>query len=143
MAAPSCGRCDSIQCAVVAEKLDLFEAERSRRIAAAAIYNERLSGVVGLQEALEGQENGYGLYTIRVPNRADVRAKLSEAGIPSGIYYDMAIHQMPAFAHLAEPGSLPVCEAAAEDALSLPMHPYLSATQVHKVCDVLIAAVQR
>ncbi|MEL7033233.1 MAG: DegT/DnrJ/EryC1/StrS family aminotransferase [Pseudomonadota bacterium] len=136
------GRCDSIQCAVVAEKLGLFEAERARRIAAAAIYNERLTGVVGLQEALEGQENGYGLYTIRVPNRAAVRAKLSDAGIPSGIYYDMAIHQMPAFAHLAELGSLPVCEAAAEDSLSLPMHPYLSETQVHKVCDVLIGALQ-
>ncbi len=136
------GRCDSIQCAVVSEKLDLFDTERARRIAAAAIYNERLAGVVGLQEALDGQENGYGLYTIRVPNRADVRAKLSDASIPSGIYYDMAIHQMPAFAHLAEQGSLPVCEAAAEDSLSLPMHPYLSEGQVNRVCDVLIEAVQ-
>jgi len=54
----------------------------------------------------------------------------------------MAIHQMPAFSHLAETGSLPVCEAAAEDSLSLPMHPYMSADQVHKVCDVLTAAVQ-
>jgi len=136
------GRCDSIQCAVVSEKLDLFTAERARRIAAATIYDERLAGVVGLQEALEGQEDGYGLYTIRVPNRTEVRAKLAESGIPSGIYYDMAIHQMPAFAHLAELGSLPVCEAAAEDSLSLPMHPYLSAHQVHKVCDVLIDAVR-
>jgi len=136
------GRCDSIQCAVVSEKLDLFEAERARRIAAAAIYTQRLDGVVGLQQALDGQENGYGLYTVRVPNRTDVRAKLSDAGIPSGIYYDMAIHQMPAFSHLAETGSLPVCEAAAEDSLSLPMHPYMSADQVHKVSDVLIAAVQ-
>ena len=126
---------------MVAEKLGLFEGERARRIAAAAIYNQRLEGVVGLQEALDGQENGYGLYTIRVPNRTEVRAKLSEAGIPSGIYYDMAIHQMPAFAHLAELGSLPVCEAAAEDSLSLPMHPYLSEAQVHKVCDALIAAL--
>jgi len=136
------GRCDSIQCAVVSEKLDLFAAERARRIAAASIYNQRLEGVVGLQRALEGQENGYGLYTVRVPNRTDVRAKLSDQGIPSGIYYDMAIHQMPAFSHLAETGSLPVCEAAAEDSLSLPMHPYMSADQVHKVCDVLTAAVQ-
>lgn len=137
------GRCDSIQCAVVSEKLDLFEAERARRIAAASIYNQRLEGIVDRQQALDGQENGYGLYTVRVPNRTDVRAKLADASIPSGIYYDMAIHQMPAFAHFAELGSLPVCEAAAEDALSLPMHPYLSADQVNKVCDVLIAAVQR
>lgn len=137
------GRCDSIQCAVVAEKLGLFEEERVRRIAAAEIYNQRLGNVVGLQEALDGQENGYGLYTVRVPNRDAVRAKLSEQGVPSGIYYDMAIHQMPAFAHLAEAGSLPECEKAAEESLSLPMHPYLSEAQVHKVCDVLTAAVTR
>lgn len=135
------GRCDSIQCAVVSEKLDLFEAERARRIAAAKIYNQRLGNVVGLQETLDGQENGYGLYTIRVSNRDAVRAALSENGVPSGIYYDMAIHQMPAFAHLADTGSLPECEMAAEESLSLPMHPYLSEGQVHKVCDVLIAAV--
>ncbi|MEM9377896.1 MAG: DegT/DnrJ/EryC1/StrS family aminotransferase [Pseudomonadota bacterium] len=136
------GRCDSIQCAVVLEKLSLFEAERARRIAAAKIYNERFEGVVARQVALAGQENGYGLYTVRVPNRDKVRAKLSDAGVPSGIYYDTAIHQMPAFAHLAEAGTLPVCEAAAQDALSLPMHPYLSEAQVHKVCDVLISALK-
>lgn len=135
------GRCDSIQCAVVSEKLGLFEAERARRIAAAEIYNQRLGNVVQLQEALDGQENGYGLYTVRVPNRDDVRAALSDQGVPSGIYYDMAIHQMPAFAHLADAGTLPECEKAAEESLSLPMHPYLSEAQVHKVCDVLTAAV--
>ncbi len=135
------GRCDSIQCAVVAEKLKMFEGERAKRIAAAAIYNERLEGKVARQTALDGQENGYGLYTVRVPNRDAVRAALGEAGIPSGIYYDMAIHQMPAFAHCAVAGSLPHCEQAALESLSLPMHPYLAEWQVHKVCDVLLGAV--
>lgn len=134
------GRSDSIQCAVVCEKLTLFEDERAQRIAAASIYDQRLEGVIEHQRALEGQENGYGLYTVRVRNRDAVRAKLSEAGIPSGIYYDMAIHQMPAFRHCAEEGSLPNCEQAALESLSLPMHPYLSEAQVHKVCDALITA---
>ncbi len=134
------GRSDSIQCAVVTEKLGIFAEERTRRIAAAAVYDARLDGLVEHQIALEGQENGYGLYTVRVRNRGAVRAKLGEAKIPSGIYYDMAIHQMPAFAHCAEQGSLPHCEKAAEESLSLPMHPYLSEAQIHRVCDVLIAA---
>lgn len=134
------GRSDSIQCAVVCEKLTLFKAERERRIVAASIYDQRLNGVIDHQRGLDAQENGYGLYTVRVRNRDAVRAKLSEAGIPSGIYYDMAIHQMPAFRHCAEEGSLPNCEQAALESLSLPMHPYLSSAQVHKVCDVLIAA---
>ncbi|MEM8616375.1 MAG: DegT/DnrJ/EryC1/StrS family aminotransferase [Pseudomonadota bacterium] len=135
------GRCDSIQCAVVAEKLSLFEDERRRRIAAAAIYDERLDGKVEHQIALEGQENGYGLYTVRIPNRDAVRAMLAEHKIPNNIYYDMAIHQMPAFAHCAPEGSLPHCEKAASESLSLPMHPYLSENQVHKVCDVLLDAM--
>jgi dTDP-4-amino-4,6-dideoxygalactose transaminase len=134
------GRCDSIQCAVIAEKLKLFEGERERRITAAAIYDARLNGIIQHQVALDGQENGYGLYTVRVKNRDAVRAKLGEHKIPNNIYYDMAIHQMPAFAHCAEYGSLPHSEAAANESLSLPMHPYLSEAQVHKVCDVLIAA---
>ncbi len=136
------GRSDSIQCAVVSEKLDLFADELLRRQAAAAIYDARLDGKVKRQMALEGQENGYGLYTIRVANRDRVRQHLSEAGIPSGIYYDMAIHQMPAFSHYAGHGALTACEAAAEESLSLPMHPYLSELQVHKVCDELEKALQ-
>ncbi len=135
------GRSDSIQCAVVSEKLALFEDERTRRIAAAELYDQRLDGKIQHQMALEGQENGYGLYTVRVPNRTEVREKLGAAGIPSGIYYDMAIHQMPAFAHCAETGTLPNCEQAAEESLSLPMHPYLAEWQVNKVCDVLLEAV--
>jgi len=135
------GRCDSIQCAVVSEKLDLFETERLRRVKAAALYDQRLAGKVPLQSALEGQENGYGLYTVRVKDRARIRTALSEANIPSGIYYDMAIHQMPAFAHCAEYGALPEAERAAEESLSLPMHPYLSAGQIHRVCDVLLSSL--
>ncbi len=131
------GRCDSIQCAVVTEKLTLFKAERLRRVAAAEIYDERLGGLVEQQTALDGQENGYGLYTIRVQHRDRVRAALSEAGVPTGVYYDMAIHEMPAFAHCAVFGPLPACEAAARESLSLPMHPYLSEAQIHRVCDAL------
>lgn len=135
------GRCDSIQCAVVSEKLDLFEAERERRLAAAALYDAALGDKVERQQALAGQENGFGLYTIRLPHRDAVRARLQDAGIPSGIYYDMAIHQMPAFAHCAIYGDLPECEKAAAESLSLPMHPYLSAWQIEKVCKTLLSAL--
>lgn len=135
------GRCDSIQCAVVSEKLELFDAERARRLAAAALYEAAFDGKVVRQTALSGQENGYGLYTIRVPNRDAVRATLSEAGIPSGIYYDMAIHQMPAFTHCAVYGALPECETAASESLSLPMHPYLSAGQIERVCEAVLGAI--
>ena len=135
------GRCDSIQCAVIAEKLGIFLDERERRIETARIYDDRLSGKVKMQVGLPGDESGHGLYTVRVSNRAKIRAKLSEQGIPTGIYYDMAIHQMPAFAHYTPEGGLPECEKAADEALSLPMHPYLSEAQIHRICDALITAL--
>ena len=133
------GRCDSIQCAVVAEKLGIFMDERARRVETARIYDSRLNGAVKRQIGLPGDESGYGLYTVRVPNRSEVRAKLSDLGIPTGIYYDMAIHQMPAYTHYTPDGGLPECEKAANESLSLPMHPYLSEAQIHRICDALLA----
>ena len=137
------GRCDSIQCAVVAEKLGIFEGERQRRIKAAGIYDQRLAGKVEGQRANQGDEHGHGLYTVRVPDRDGVRAKLSDQGVPTAIYYDTPIHQMPAFEQFAPARGLPECEKASAEVLSLPMHPYLSEEQVHRVCDVLLGALQR
>lgn len=132
------GRCDSIQCAVVSEKLEIFGAERSRRVAIAKIYDERLQGVVPLQEAQAGAENGYGLYTVRVENRDAVRAALQAEGIPTAVYYDTPLHKMQAFETYAPANGLAECERAAAQSLSIPMHPYLSDAQAHRVCDVLI-----
>lgn len=137
------GRCDSIQCAVVSEKLGIFEDERQRRIQAASIYNERLTGKVDGQIVGANEESAYGLYTVRVPDRDAVRASLQEKGVPTAIYYDTPIHQMPAFEQFAPPGGLPECERASREVLSLPMHPYLSEDQIHRVCDALLATLQR
>ena len=136
------GRCDSIQCAVVAEKLTIFEDERARRYEAARLYDERLSGKVEGQVASQRDEHGEGLSTVRVPNRDVVRAKLQEAGVPTAIYYDTPIHQMPAFEQFAPARGLPECERASGQVLSLPMHPYLSADQVERVCNALLGALQ-
>ena len=136
------GRCDSIQCAVVCEKLEIFDAERERRVAIAKIYRERLNGVAPLQAEPEGYESGYGLFTVRVKDRDAVRAKLQDKGVPSGIYYDQALHQMEAFKVYAPADGLPHCEQAARDSLSIPMHPYLSDAQAHRICDELIKIVR-
>ncbi|MGB3625748.1 MAG: DegT/DnrJ/EryC1/StrS family aminotransferase, partial [Henriciella sp.] len=61
----------------------------------------------------------------------------------TAIYYDTPIHQMPAFEQFAPARGLPECEKASREVLSLPMHPYLSEGQVHKVCNTLLGALQR
>ena len=134
------GRCDSLQCAVVLEKLTLFDDERVKRHAIGAHYRSRLDGFFEQQDVGEADEHIYGLYTIRVKERAAFQAKLREAGVPTSIYYDKALHQMDAFSAYAPSKGLPHAELAAEEVVSLPMHPYLSEDQVNFVCDQAIAA---
>ena len=74
--------------------------------------------------------------------RDAVRARLSEAGVPTAIYYKLPLHKMSAFAPYPPYAPLPACERAAERVLSLPMHPYLTESQAHRVCDALTAAVR-
>ena len=136
------GRCDSIQCAVVCEKLDLFDGEQARRRTIDRLYRERLGDQVSCQTPPNGTVSACGLFTVRIENRDKVRGRLSEAGVPSSIYYDTPLHRMPAFEHFAPPGGLPACEQASDVVLSLPMHPYLSEAQVHRICDTLIQAVR-
>lgn len=135
------GRLDSLQCAVVLEKMTLFEAELERRRAIAAIYEAGLRGVVGVHGPRAGITSGYGLFTVTTPDRDGVRARLGEAGVPSAIYYKMPLHQMGAFHAYAPAGGLPVCERLADEVLSLPIHGYMTNAQAEYVVEQVKAAV--
>ncbi len=138
------GRLDSLQCAVVLEKLKIFEDELAVRRRIAAIYEERLAGLnsVELHQPRDGMESGYGLFTVAVENRDKVMAQLKERGVPTTVYYRMPLHKMAAFAAKAPSHGLPVCERLAARVMSIPMHPYMSEAQAHYVCDQIAEAVQ-
>lgn len=136
------GRLDSIQCAVVCEKLELFDDELQRRNAIAAIYQSRLGDVVDLPAPPADTTSGHGLFTIALDDRDRVKAALAEAGAPTAIYYVTPLHHMPAFESLGPANGLPVAERLAQRVLSLPMHGYLSDAQAHFICDRLIEAVR-
>jgi len=136
------GRLDSLQCAVVLEKLAIFPDELERRRATADIYNTRILTHVDPQRFGKGAESGWGLYTVAVDNRDAVQAALKADGVPTAIYYPQPLHRMRAFEAYAPEGGLPEAERLAGRVLSLPMHPYLSDEQAHHVCDRLIAAIQ-
>jgi UDP-2-acetamido-2-deoxy-ribo-hexuluronate aminotransferase len=133
------GRLDSLQCAVVVEKLAIFGDELERRRRIAAIYDERLAPVSEPRRFGAGCESGWGLYTIAVDDRDALQAGLQADGVPTAIYYGQPLHQMRAFAHLAPEGGLPEAERLSGRVLSLPMHPYLSDDQAHYVCDRILA----
>jgi dTDP-4-amino-4,6-dideoxygalactose transaminase len=135
------GRLDSLQCAVVLEKLKIFDDELARRRRVAAVYDERLKGHVDPQAFGPGCESGYGLYTVAIDRRDEVQARLKDDGVPTAVYYPQPLHRMKAFAAFAPEGGLPACERLADRVLSLPMHPYLSDDQALYVAERLLAAL--
>jgi len=134
-------RLDTMQAAVLIEKLKIFQDEIEARNAVAARYNAALADVVTVPVVLPGNVSVWAQYTIRLPrgDRDGFAARLKAAGVPTAIYYPRSLHQQTAYRHYPVAGNgLPVSEALSADVISLPMHPYLDeATQ-----DRVIAAVR-
>ena len=90
-----------------------------------------------------GCEHVYHQYTVRVPHRDAVQQRLADAGVPSTVYYPQPMHLQKMYAHLGgRPGSLPVAERTADEVLSLPVYPELTAAQIQRVAEALGAAVK-
>jgi dTDP-4-amino-4,6-dideoxygalactose transaminase len=134
-------RLDSLQAIVLSAKLARSEDWIRARAALAAGYEQALRDTpVRLVAADPGARHAHHLLVVRVAAREVVRARLAEAGIETGIHYPVPCHRQPALRRFArEP--LPVCEAAAQEILSLPMHPHLPPEDVRRVCRALLDAV--
>ncbi|MBC6981738.1 DegT/DnrJ/EryC1/StrS aminotransferase family protein [Caulobacter sp. 17J80-11] len=137
------GRLDSIQCAIVTEKLKLFPGELARRHEIAAVYNEKLAGAFDAQDFGPDRDSGWGYYTVAIDDRDGVQAKLKDDGVPTAIYYPQPLHTMKAFKHLAPEGGCPEAERLTARVLSLPLHPYMTDAQVDYVVERFLAAVGR
>jgi dTDP-4-amino-4,6-dideoxygalactose transaminase len=123
-------RLDSIQAAVLIEKLRIFSDEIARRNQIAAHYNEALGDVVTTPVVLDDCTSVWAQYTIRIETQS--RDKLAQAlkaqNIPTAVYYPLPLHQQTAYRHYPVAGNgLPVSEMLAREVISLPMHPYLTA----------------
>ena len=133
-------RLDEIQAAILRLKLDYLEQWNMKRRALAIEYTRRLSEVpdVGLPIERAGARHVFHLYVVQVPRRDQVQQWLSRHGIETGIHYPLPIHLQEACAHLGyKRGSFPQAEAAADQILSLPMHPDLTIDDVAYVCQTL------
>jgi len=120
-------RLDTIQAAVLIEKLAILEDEMVARQRVAARYHEGLSGVVKAAANLPGTRSAWAQYAIETPERDTLQAHLKSQGIPSVIYYVKPLHQQVAYERYpVAPNGLPVTEAKPQSILCLPMHAYLS-----------------
>src|SRR5690606_14554935 len=134
-------RLDTLQAAVLLPKLAIFADEIERRHRIATAYTERLRGKIATPMMPSGTDRfAWAQYTIKVEERDAVQAHLRAAGIPTNIYYPKPMHLQPAYYEFGGgEGSLPNSEDLSRTVLSLPMHPYLSADEIDRVCDRLLA----
>jgi len=139
------GRLDTVQAAVLIEKLKIFEDEIAARNRVAARYSEALADVVGVPYVAEGNISVWAQYTIRLgaADRDTFAARLKSYGVPTAIYYPKSLHQQTAYRHhpVAE-GGLPVSESLSNDVISLPMHAYLDAATQDRVIAAVRAALK-
>jgi dTDP-4-amino-4,6-dideoxygalactose transaminase len=142
-------RLDTLQAAVLNVKLAHLTDWAERRSANAHRYHEGLSATglhhaIGLPLALPGNDHVWNQYTIRVPHgrRNQLKQQLAEAGVGCEIYYPIPLHQQECFRALGyAKGSLPETERAAEEVLSLPIFPELTAAEQDTVIARLSEAL--
>jgi dTDP-4-amino-4,6-dideoxygalactose transaminase len=136
------GRLDTIQAAVLLEKLKIFPDEIAARNRVAARYADGLGDVAVVPRVGNESTSVWAQYTIRLkPGQRDgLAAALKQQGIPTAIYYTKPLHLQPAYrgSPVAE-GGLPVSDRLSQEVISLPMHAYLEPA----VQDRVIAAVRR
>lgn len=119
-------RLDTIQAAILLEKLAEFPQELINRNKAADKYETDLSGKFQTPKVPEAYESSWAQYTLVDDKRDEVMASYKDKGIPTVIYYGTCMHQQTAFKELNYcEGDFPIAEKLAKHVFSLPMHPYL------------------
>ncbi len=131
-------RLDTLQAAILIEKLKVFADEIEWRNAAADRYTTALAGSrVRTPKVIPGGCSTWAQYTIEHPDRDGLMAHLKALDIPTAAYYPMPMHTQDCYARYPAPGGLPVSEAKADVVVSLPMHADLDA----ETQDVIVDAV--
>ena len=134
-------RLDTIQAAILLEKLVVFPDEIEARNRVARRYNVLLEGIPGLvtPKVDTNSTSVWAQYTLRVPaeKRDGLMAGLKEAGIPSVVYYPKPLHQQTAYRDFPVAGSLNASEELSGEVMSLPMHPYLEDSDQVRIAETV------
>lgn len=137
-------RCDTIQAAVLLAKLKLFPGEVEMRQVVADRYRAGLKDLVSVQTIPEGCVSVYAQFCPRSPKFAEIQAALKAADVPTARYYPIPMHLLGATEYLGyKKGDMPVAEACAADIFALPMHPYLKAEDIDRICGVIADTVKK
>lgn len=129
-------RLDSIQAAILLEKLNIFDQELKERVNIANYYTNSLNGIVETPFIEEHNTSAYAQYTIKVDNRDEFQKYLKEHEIPTAIHYPDTLSGQPVYRHLHTIDS-PVARKLSKQVISLPMHPYLRKDQQDQIIDLI------
>ncbi|RCK26734.1 aminotransferase DegT [Thalassospira profundimaris] len=136
-------RLDTIQAAILLQKLAIFPRELEQRNQVAARYDAGLSGVVSVPHVRPGTKSAWAQYTLRSRYRDQIMASLLDQGIPTMIYYPIPLHQQKGYAKFGiMSGGLPVSEALSKQVFSLPMHPYLQEDDQEVIIDAVVRTIK-
>lgn len=138
-------RLDTMQAAVLIEKLKIFEDEIAARNEVAERYAQGLGNVVTVPRVASGCTSVWAQYTIRLPDGTDrdgFAAALKVQGVPTAIYYPKSMHQQIAYRDFpVADGGLPASERLSSDVISLPMHAYLDEPTQERIIKTVRGAL--
>lgn len=128
------GRMDTLQCAIVLAKLEIFNSEVKKRFEVGNRYNLLLdeAGVARILQRAD-RTSVFAQYTVMHQEREALQKRLTEAHIPTAIHYPVPLNEQPAYKHLCCPDCTPVAQALAKRVMSIPMSPTLAETDQLKI----------
>src|SRR5439155_27128792 len=135
-------RLDTIQAAILIEKLKIFPEEIEMRERVARRYTEafRASNRIRPPHVIDGAQSTWSQYTIQLPDRDRLAADLKTKGIPTAIYYPTPLSQQKGYAHYPSVGT-PVSDRIVRHVISLPMHPYLDEPTQDRIITAVLESV--
>ena len=137
------GRIDTIQAAILLEKLKIYPDEIEARQRVAQRYTEGLQDCVTTPAVPKGARSVWAQYTLKTPCRDAIIQHLKGQDIPTMVYYNKPLTQQLAYTHYpVAPGGVPVAEGLCHEVVSLPMHPYLLPDVQDKIIGAVRAAVE-
>jgi len=133
-------RLDTLQAAILLPKLEILDDEVHARQEVASAYDLALddSGLV-LPEISPSCMSAWAQYTVRVPNRFDVRERMNDLGVPTAVHYPMPLNAQPAVRDAN--ARVPHGDIASKEVMSLPMHPYLQSADTTNITSALLTAI--
>jgi dTDP-4-amino-4,6-dideoxygalactose transaminase len=139
-------RLDTMQAAILIEKLKIFPDEIDARNAIARRYNEGLSDVAIVPAVPPGMTSVWAQYTIRVQGgrRDALAAELKAERIPTAIYYPIPLHRQQAYKQYpVGKGGVAVSDQLADEVISLPMHAYLDPPTQDRIIEATRRALKK